>query len=126
MQIIRTKDRGFSPLLSSITRRGAEDTSAVEAVVRSILDSVREKGDRAVIEYTKKFDGVALDKKGLLVSGKEIDAAAKRVPKKDMALLELAAGRIEAFHKKQMRNSWFATDESGTILGSKVTALERA
>ncbi len=126
MKIIKTKDKGFSSLLSSITRRGAEDTSAVEAAVASILDSVRKKGDRAVIEYTKQFDGVALTKSELLVSNKEIDAAAGRVSKKDIALLELAAGRIEAFHEKQKQNSWFTTDESGTILGSKVTPLERA
>jgi len=126
MQITRSNDRGFAPLLSSITRRGAEDTSAVEAVVRSILDSVRDKGDRAVIEYTKKFDGVELDRKGLLVSPGEIETAAKSLSKKDITLLELAACRIEAFHKKQMQNSWFTTDETGIILGSKVTPLERA
>ena len=126
MQITRSNDRGFAPLLSSITRRGAEDTSAVEAVVRSILDSVRDKGDRAVIEYTKKFDGVELDRKGLLVSPGEIETAAKSLSKKDITLLELAACRIEAFHKNQMQNSWFTTDETGIILGSKVTPLERA
>jgi len=126
MKIIKSDDRGFSSLLTSITQRGAEDTSAVEAAVASILDSVRVKGDKAVIEFTKKFDGVALAKKDLLVSPKEIDAAAKRVSKKDIALLELAAERIRAFHERQKQNSWFTTDESGTILGSKVTALERA
>lgn len=126
MKIIKSNDRGFKPLLTSITQRGAEDTTAVEAAVRSILDGVRGKGDRAVIEYTKKFDGVTLTKKNLLVSPSEIDAAALQVSKKDMALLELAAGRIRAFHEKQRQNSWFTTDETGTTLGALVTPLERA
>ncbi len=126
MLAVKSKDRGFARLLASITRRGAEDASAVEAVVRSILDDVRQRGDRAVIEYTKRFDGVDLKKTGLLVTDKEINAAIRRVPRKDLSLMELAAARIESFHKKQLQNSWFVTEADGTLLGSRVTPLERA
>ncbi|MFQ5736381.1 MAG: histidinol dehydrogenase [Thermodesulfobacteriota bacterium] len=126
MLVVNSKDRGFSRLLASITGRGAEETSAVEAAVRSILDGVRKGGDRAVIEYTKRFDGVELERAGLRVTDKEIDAALRRVPKKDISLIELAASRIEAFHERQKQNSWFTTEATGTTLGSRVTPLERA
>lgn len=126
MRIIASTEKNFADVLSSITRRGAEDTSAVEGTVRSILGEVHKRGDEAVIEYTKKFDGVTLKAKDLEVKEREFDRAIKSVPAKDLALLELAAERIEAFHEKQLQNSWFTVEENGTILGSKVTPLERA
>lgn len=125
MRIIDSKDKSFPEVLSSITKRGEQDTSAVEAAVKKILDDVRAKGDKAVLEYTKKFDGVDL-KGRLQVTEAEINASLKKIPKKDLALIELAAQRIESFHRKQLQNSWFTTEPDGTILGAKVTALEKA
>ncbi len=125
MKVIDSRDKGFRSLLSSITGRGAQDTARVEPVVKSILDDVKRRGDRAVVEYTERFDGV--DIKGALEVGrKEIDRAFKAIPGKDLALIELAASRIESFHKKQLRNSWFTVEGNGSILGTKITPLERA
>ncbi|MBI5903024.1 MAG: histidinol dehydrogenase [Deltaproteobacteria bacterium] len=125
MRVIDSRDKGFRSVLSSITGRGAQDTVRVEPVVKAILDDVKRRGDRAVVEYTERFDGV--DIKGALeVGGKEIDRAFKAIPRKDLALIELAASRIESFHKKQLRNSWFTVEGNGSILGTKITPLERA
>ncbi len=126
MQIVNSKDKGFAGLLASITQRGAADTSAVEASVRAILEDVRKRGDRAVAEYTLKFDGVDLKKAGLKVTDREINAALKRIPRKDLAILDLAAVRIADFHYRQVPNSWFTNDGLGNTLGAKVTPLERA
>lgn len=125
MRVIESKDKNFPALLSSITGRGEEETGRVELSVKAILEGVKKGGDRALVEYTRKFDGA--DVKGRIeVTPKEIDRAAKRVPKRDLRLLELAASRIESFHKKQLQNSWFSTDPSGATLGARVTPLERA
>ena len=125
MRVIESTDKDFPALLSSITGRGEEDTGRVEASVKAVIDAVRKRGDRALSEYTKKFDGVDLSGR-YEVAPKEIDRAAAALPKKDLRLLELAASRIESFHKKQLQNSWFTTDSNGTTLGVKVTPLQRA
>ncbi len=125
MRVIESTDKDFPALLSSITGRGEEDTGRVEASVKAVIDAVRKRGDRALSEYTKKFDGVDLSGR-YEVAQKEIDRAAAALPKKDLRLLELAASRIESFHRKQLQNSWFTTDSNGTTLGVKVTPLQRA
>ncbi len=131
MRFMSSKDKGFKAFLATLAERGGGDAGGaksaitVEDSVRKILDDVRKRGDRAVEEYTKKFDGVDL-KGRLSVDAKEIDRAFKRVPKKDAAILELAASRIESFHSRQLQNSWFFTAPDGTVLGSRVTPIERA
>lgn len=125
MRIISSNEKSFPAFLDSVTGRGEADTTAVEAAVRAIIDDVRSRGDGAVAEYTLKFDGV--DLRGRLeVSAREINSAMRKVPKKDIELLELSARRVEDFHRRQLTNSWFTTDESGTTLGTRVTPLERA
>lgn len=125
MRVIESKDKDFPALLSSITGRGEADTGKVEAAVRAIIDAVRKDGDRALVELTRRFDGVDLLGR-IEASPKEIDRAAAALPKKDLKLIELAASRIESFHKKQIQNSWFTTDSNGTTLGVKISALEKA
>ncbi len=125
MRIIKSKDKSFDQTLAGVLKRGEADTSAVEVTVKAILDDVRARGDHAVAEYTKRFDRVDLN--GVFeVTGKEFAAALRVVPKKDLSVIRLAAERIESFHKRQTDNSWFVTEPDGTILGSKVTPLERA
>lgn len=125
MRIIETTDRLFTCVLSGVTGRGDTDTSAVEPAVRDIIDSVRKDGDSALAYYTRKFDNVDITGR-IEVKKSEIDSAMRKVSKKDLSLIEFAAMRIEDFHKKQVRNSWFSTSEDGTILGTRITPLERA
>lgn len=125
MRIVDSKDKGFQALLSEILRRGDEDTSAVEEAVKEIISAVRSRGDGALMDLTRKFDKA--DIKGRIeVKTSEIEKALKSVPKKDIELLELAAERLESFHRGQVENSWFTTDRNGTVLGARVTPLERA
>ncbi|MBW7957383.1 MAG: histidinol dehydrogenase [Deltaproteobacteria bacterium] len=123
MKIISSSDKGFKALLASIMKRGDEDTSAVEAAVKDIIASVRGRGDKSLIEYTKRFDRADIGGR-IEVSRAEIKKAARSVPKKELELLELAASRIKAFHELQKENSWFTTNPDGTILGSRVAPLE--
>ena len=124
MDILRTKDKGFKARLSEITKRGEEDTSRVEAVVREILDNIKKRGDGALKEYTKKFDNVVI-KGSIEVSRREINAALKKISKKDLEILKLSAERIKDFHSRQLQNSWFTTEADGTLLGQRVTPMTR-
>lgn len=125
MKVISSRDRSFSKLLSSISRRGQDTPASVEESVKKILLDVKTEGDRAVAEYTRKFDGVDL-KGSFEVGSKDINRALKSISRKELALLEFAADRIESFHERQLQNSWFFTDKDGTVLGSRITPLERA
>jgi len=125
MRITGSKDSGFKALLAGILKRGEQDTLAVEEAVKEIIASVRARGDEAVIEYTKRFDRADVSKR-LEVPLEEAEKALKAIPAKDLEIMRLAASRIEAFHRKQLENSWFTTEDDGTVLGSKVTPLERA
>jgi len=124
MRLIGSSDSGFSEVLLSIQARAQLDLAPVESVVREILADVRQRGDKAVAEYTLKFDGVKISGGGR-VSAKAINEAIKRVPKKDVALLERGARRIEEFHARQLSHTDVYDDNLGNTLGTRVTPLER-
>jgi histidinol dehydrogenase len=125
MRIIGSSDAGFKALLSEILKRGEQDTTLVEEAVKEIIAAVKAGGDEALVEYTRRFDKADIAG-SIEVPLKEAEKAVDSIPRKDLELMRLAASRIESFHKKQSENSWFTTEADGTILGSRVTPLERA
>jgi histidinol dehydrogenase len=125
MRITGSDDLGFKALLTEILKRGEQDTALVEEAVKEIIGAVKSRGDAALIEYTRRFDKTEI-KGSIEVSEAEAEKALKAVPEGDLDIMRLAASRIESFHKKQLENSWFTTEDDGTILGSRVTPLERA
>lgn len=124
MKIISSRDKGFKALLSSILRRGDEDASAVESAVKEIIGAVRSRGDKALIDYTRRFDRADISGR-IEIPRAEVKKAAGSVPAKEIELLELAASRIRSYHELQKENSWFTTGQDGIILGSRVVPLER-
>ena len=124
MKILRPTDKKFKATLDEILSRDEASSAGVDAIVDEIIATVKERGDRALSEYTLKFDGVDLKGK-LRVSEAEITSAVKKISKKDLALLELSAERIKDFHEKQLQKSWHETDASGITLGQLVNPLER-
>jgi histidinol dehydrogenase len=126
MRVLSTKERSFPKVLDVVLKRGYADTSKVEATVKTIIDDVRKRGDRALLKYTSRFDGVRIkDGKGLRVKMQRIDRALGAIPGKDIRILKLAAKRIQAFHKRQLPGSWSVKEKDGSILGQRVTPLER-
>ena len=125
IRIVRSSSKSFSKVLGEITGRGAEDTQNVEGAVREIIDGVRTRGDEAIFDYTRAFDRVDL-KGRLRVSEREINKGLKSVSKRDIEIMELSRDRIESFHRRQLQNSWFTTEEDGTVLGQRVTPVKRA
>lgn len=111
--------------LSEILYRGeAQSSDKIEAIVADILENVKQNGDKAVLEYAEKFDGVKLA--SLKVTAEEIDAAYAAADPEFIKTLEMSAENIAAFHEKQLHNGFTMTDKAGVILGQKYTPIERA
>ena len=113
------RDSGFEDAFVRLldTRRGTE--TDVDDAVRAILAEVREKGDEAVIAYTREFDGFELSSETMAVEAKEIEAAREAVDPDVIESLELAAGRIADFHRRQAPEGVDYTDEAGLRLASR-------
>jgi histidinol dehydrogenase len=110
--------------LAALAARGRGDGD-VEPQVRAILEAVRRDGDRAVLGFTEKFDGVRLRARDLIVSDREIRGAADRVPLAVRRALEHAHRRLVRFHKRQVERG-FELRERGIRTGMRVTPLARA
>jgi histidinol dehydrogenase len=101
-----------------------ETSADVEATVRAIVADVVARGDRAVCEYTQKFDHFDLDRAGARVSQAEVDAALDGCPRDVLDALKFARDRIEAFHRRQIPQDDRFSDSLGVELGSRWTAIE--
>ena len=110
----------FINTLKERSQSGAKD---VGAIVKDILDNVKINGDKAVYDYTVRFDGKAPDK--VEISKEEIDKIISSCDKDYINTLKKAAANIEDFHKRQITQSWLTTKENGVIMGQRVRGLHR-
>jgi histidinol dehydrogenase len=108
--------------LVSIKRSVESGTSEQVAAVKGIISKVRKQGDKALRDYTEKFDRVQLS--GFSVTEDEITAAYEQVDTTIISIIQESAKNIRTFHEKQLRPSWMTTEENGTILGQKITPLD--
>ena len=111
--------------LARLTSRGSAADGRVEASVRRIIAAVRTRGDRALIELARRFDGVQLRRSELRVPAADLAEAYRRVPAAVRRDLNLAARRIRDFHRHQREASWSFRDRSGARLGQRIQALDR-
>ncbi len=103
----------------------AQDPS-VDCAVGEIVAAVRERGDAAVLEYTRRFDSLqASTVSSLEIAARACADALERIGSEARAALEQAAGRIRRFHERQRAASWSYTEDDGTLLGQRITALAR-
>jgi histidinol dehydrogenase len=102
-------------------RRGSE--AAVDAIVAEILANVKSRGDAAVLDYTKRFDNLDLTSVDVRVAAQEVAEATAMCPAETLAALQLAARRIEAFHRRQLPRDDLYTDDAGIRLGWRWRAL---
>ncbi len=96
-----------------------------EEVVADIVYDVRKNGTDAVLKFTEKFDGAKLTPETMKVTADEIKAAYLDVDENLIRVIQRAKDRIETFHNKQKKYSWFDTEKDGSIMGQKITAIER-
>lgn len=108
-----------------VARRGGADDARINDVVAKIIADVRRRGDRALLDYTQKFDGVKLTPRTLRVTAAELAAAPKKIPARDRRALELAARRIARFHRETLERPFAFIDELGMRLGQLVRPLQR-
>jgi len=129
LRLLDSTDAGFDAELGSLLAYSAEADAAIEVTVEAILADVRERGDAAVLEYTARFDGLEFESVAELEIGRhELQAARVALPAAQRSALESAAARIRDFHQRQLEatgRSWSYRDADGTLLGQKVTPLER-
>ena len=97
----------------------------IENKVREIIFSVKKVGDRALLEFTEKYDGVKLNSSGMLVSPEEWNIASQEVKEDLLEVIKEAIKKIKNYHLHQKENSWFTTEEKGIILGQVVNPIER-
>ncbi|QFT33315.1 Histidinol dehydrogenase [Labrenzia sp. THAF82] len=122
---LTTADTGFDDDFKALLAGKREVSEDVDHIVRDILESVRQNGDKAVLDYTRKFDRLdAGTMAELTVSEAEIDAAMAEVPAETLNALQLAYERIYAHHARQMPEDDRYTDAIGVELGSLWTAVE--
>jgi histidinol dehydrogenase len=125
IRLLSTQQADFARQFAAIRERGAAASAAVEAQTQRIVAAVRRRGDRAVLEFTRRFDGVTLSPASMRVGAEEIAAAQRHVSAPALRALRLAARRIAAFHRRQRSRSWSYRDPVGLRLGQQVTPLDR-
>ena len=126
MRQIKLTEETKKDILTTLLKRSPSQNPEYEKTVSEILNNVRNNGDKAVFEYTEKFDGYKYDENTIRVTEKEINEAYNNYDKALIAIMEKAFNNIKEYHEKQKQNSWISTKEDGTLLGVKVSAIEKA
>ncbi|MEQ8395092.1 histidinol dehydrogenase [Thalassobaculum sp.] len=119
-----TRDADFAARFDELVHSKRESDAEVGDAAKAILDDVAARGDAALIEYTRRFDRFDPSVTGLAITEAEVDAAVARVAPNLRAALEVAAGRIEAFHARQLPQGFEYVDDDGVRLGLRWTAMD--
>ncbi len=112
-------------LLENLLKRSPNQYGEYERAVLKILDGVKNEGDKALFAYTEQFDGARLDEGCVRVTEDEIEEAYRLVDPKLLEIIRKVLGNIREYHAKQKQYSWFDSKPNGTMLGQKVTPLQR-
>lgn len=123
MRIVRLTQETKKNILENLLKRSPNQYREYSERVEEILNEVRERGDAAVFEFTKRFDKAELTKDTIRVTQEEIAEAYERLPERTIEVIRKAIVNIRAYHEKQRRNSWFDAQPDGTILGQKITPI---
>ena len=125
MRTVRLTKESTKDILENLLKRSPNNYGKFEAAVADILANVKEKGDEALFSYTKEFDKVEVTPETIRVTEAEIEEAYKAVDASLLEVIRKALVNIRSYHEKQRQNSWFTSTENGTMLGQKVTPLNR-
>jgi histidinol dehydrogenase len=123
---LATRDKGFEAAFAALLAKKRESDPDVDAAVAAIIDDVARRGDEALVDYTARFDRLALGAEQLRVPAREIAELAARAPEATVVALRVAAARIESFHKKQLPQAIDYVDSVGVRLGMVWRPLQSA
>ena len=126
MRIEQLNEGSKKNLLEALLKRSPNSYGKYEASVQQIIETVKENKDEALFEYTEKFDGFHLCSDTIRVTEEEIKEAYQKVDEELLKIIRQALQNIKDYHAKQMQYSWFDSKPDGTILGQKVTAIQKA
>lgn len=124
MRILKLTKETQTNILENLLKRSPNFYGEFENRVNEIIQNVRENRDAAIFDYTLKFDGAVISKENIQVTEAEIQEAYDLVDPKLLDVIRKALVNIRDYHAKQKQYSWFDSDESGIILGQKVTPLK--
>lgn len=126
MRIVALTNETKQSILDDLLKRSPNNYTQYEATVNEIIERVRTEKNKAVFDYTLQFDKFALTPENIKVTRAEIEEAYTKLDADLIEVIKQSAENIRTFHMKQLRNSWFDSKEDGTILGMKITPIEKA
>lgn len=125
MRIVELTEESKQNILENMLKRSPNQYGKFQEAVDEILDAVKKDKDKALFAYTEKFDGVTITPETIRVTPEEIEEAYSLVDQELIDVIRKALVNIRTYHEKQVRYSWFDSKPDGTLLGQKITALER-
>ena len=125
MRIVTLTEKEKNNILENMLKRSPNQYGKYQDAVDEILNAVKVKKDAALFEYTEKFDGVKITPETIRVTKEEIEEAYTQVDEELIDVIRKALVNIRSYHEKQVRYSWFDSKPDGTLLGQKITPLER-
>ena len=125
MRILKLDENTKKNLLEDLLKRSPNQYTEYEERVAAILNAVKLQKDQALFDFTKKFDGASIDASTIRVTDKEIQEAYKTVDATLLDIIRKAKKNIQEYHEKQRQYSWFDCKPNGSLLGQKVTPLQR-
>lgn len=125
INVIKYNDEQGKRLVDVLLSRSQLEYGNVQSVVDDIIANIKANGDKALFEYTLKFDKFNITEENMAVSQAEIDEAYSMVDEQLVQVIKKAAARIGAFHEKQKLNSWLEPNKNGEMLGQLIRPLER-
>lgn len=125
MRTVTLTEETRQNLLENLLKRSPNQYGQYESAVADIIANVRAKKDEALFAYTEQFDHCKLNAENVRVTKEELDAAYTLVDDEFIEVMKRSRENIRIYHEKQLRNSWFDAKEDGTILGQKITPIEK-
>jgi histidinol dehydrogenase len=125
VRVLKSCTAEHKRFMQTLAERRAGSGASVDSAVAAIIDDVRKRGDRALVDLTAKFDRVKLQPAAIKVAASELRSALNHLPVSDREALELAAERIREFHRRTMEESFVYRDRIGMRLGQIVRPLQR-
>lgn len=124
MQTLKLTAETKEQLLGNLLNRNPGSYSEYENIVNEIIENVKKNGDKALFEYTSKFDKCDINAGSIRVTKEEIQKAYSLLDPKFVEVMKKSAENIRVFHEKQKRNTWIDTKEDGSILGQRILPIE--
>lgn len=125
MRTVKLTKETKNDLLENLLKRSPNNYGQYETTVAEIIENVKRNRNQALFDYTLKFDKCTITEENFVVSEAEFEEAFEIVDDEFIEVMKKAAANIRSYHEKQVRNSWFDAKEDGTILGQKITPIDK-